>query len=130
MLQIFVSNSEDEYALFKKQVINPIMEAIKFKKPYERTRNSKMDEDDLIAQVNSFTPAVKLDGDESMDSQGNDLGFYKRDVFNERTKRTNQLFVCKYCGIKYTKLYNVKDHVHMHRGQYPYSCSLCGKVFS
>ena len=57
MLQIFVSNSADEYDLFKKQVINPIMESIKFKKPYERTRNSRMDEDDLAGQVNSFTPA-------------------------------------------------------------------------
>ena len=24
----------------------------------------------------------------------------------------------------------MKDHIHMHRNEYPYSCNLCGKKFS
>ena len=99
-------------------------------KPYERTRNSKQDENDLVGQTSSYTPAVKMEGDVSEDSDGNDLGYYKRAEFNEKTKRSNQKFICKYCSIVYTKLYNVKDHVHMHRGQYPYSCRHCNKKFS
>ena len=96
-------------------------------KPYDRTRNSKQDEDDLIGQRTSYKPAVKQEGDIDVDSDGNDLGYYKRVEYNETTKRLNQKFICKYCSIVYSKLYNVKDHVHMHRGQYPYSCKHCGK---
>ena len=48
MLQMFLTNTNDEYDLLMKQVIKPIMEQINFMKPYNRTRNSKQDENDLL----------------------------------------------------------------------------------
>ena len=72
----------------------------------------------------------KVDGDDSCDSEGNDRGYIKKLQPNLSTRRPNQLLECKYCQKTYTKLYNIKDHIHMHRGQTPYSCKFCGKRFS
>ena len=47
MLQIFLSNSTDEYDLLKKRIIDPILATVQHDKPYTRTRNSKQDEQDL-----------------------------------------------------------------------------------
>ena len=75
-----------------------------------------------------YTP---FSGDEeSVDSQGHDLGYVKRLLPNNKTRRPNQLLICKYCGKSYTKLYNIIDHVHMHRGLTPYKCHYCDKRFS
>ena len=53
------------------------------------------------------------------DSDGRSLGYSKRFQSNKNTRRPNQLLICKYCGKTYTKLYNIRDHVNMHRGQGP-----------
>ena len=45
-----------------------------------------------------------------------DPGYYKGIQTNPQTKRINQVLICKYCNKQTTKLYNMKDHVHMHRG--------------
>ena len=68
--------------------------------------------------------------DESLDSQGLDLGYVKRLLPNSKTRRPNQLLICKYCGKSYSKLYNIIDHVHMHRGLTPYKCRYYDKRFS
>ena len=58
-------------------------------KPYDRTRNSKQDENDLIGERISYKAAVRQKGDIDVDSDGNDLGYYKRSEYNEKTKRLN-----------------------------------------
>ena len=35
-----------------------------------------------------------MEGDIGEDSDGNDLGYYKRGEYNEKTKRMNQKFIC------------------------------------
>lgn len=44
-LQMFLTKTEDEYDLFKLQVIMPLINQIKVRKPYMRTRDSRYDED-------------------------------------------------------------------------------------
>ena len=64
------------------------------------------------------------------DSEGQSLGYRKMFQSNKDTKRPNQLLICNYCNKTYTKLYNIRDHVNMHRGQEPYKCRFCKKTFS
>jgi len=129
-LQVFLSGSTDEYDLVMKQFVYPIMDQIKHKKPYMRTRISKHDDHDLREEINPMTPGNNPDGEPRQPLADDDPGFYKTTELNPVTNRKNQKFVCKYCEVTYNKLYNMRDHIHMHKGLFPYSCDNCTKVFS
>ena len=129
-LQLFLTKCSDEYELFKAQVIKPLMDQIKVRKPYMRTRDSFYDRGEEIFPAAVPNIPQQEGMNEDLGSDGEDPGYFRRDEFNPITKRTNQKFICKYCGFALTKLYNAKDHVHMHRGECPYACKYCDKAFS
>ena len=62
-------------------------------------------------------------------SDGMDRGYMKIFTRNKTTNRPNQLLKCTYCGRTYTKLFSVKAHVRMHRGQRPFHCHKCNHSF-
>lgn len=99
-------------------------------KPAEDAVETNFNLEQYVANEQADINPTKVDGEESVDSNGYDRGYIKRLQPNLSTRRPNQLLECKYCGKTYTKLYNIKDHIHMHRGQAPYQCKYCGKRFS
>ena len=69
---------------------------------------------------------VQSSGD---NSEGVDRGYQKIFTRNKNTRRPNQLLKCNTCGRTYTKLFSIKAHVRMHRGQRPFYCHNCNRSF-
>lgn len=48
------------------------------------------------------------------------------------TQKPRLAYICKYdgCGKKYTKIWNLLDHVRMHEGIKPFKCPHCPKSFT
>ena len=53
-------------------------------------------------------------------------------VWSSSLQRFIISYDCKYsgCGKKFTKIWNLLDHVRMHEGIKPYECKLCNKTFT
>ena len=56
--------------------------------------------------------------------------FTKSAVQNTRTGRTNQILTCLQCKKTFSKRCNLRDHLLIHAGARPYSCSICKRQFS
>ena len=46
---------------------------------------------------------------------------------SDHSEKRNGLFVCKICGAKYVKRWQLKSHINVHTEQY--KCSKCGRIF-
>ena len=50
--------------------------------------------------------------------------------FNSDSGRLRQELECLICHKIFSKLCNIKDHLRLHMGIRPYTCSLCGQCFT
>ena len=73
---------------------------------------------------------IEDDSDEEFGGKEAERGYMKLFKKNKNTSRPNQLLVCTTCGNSFTKLCNVLEHIHMHRGQRPFMCKYCNKRFA
>ena len=113
-----------------KRFVRPIMDLIKYKKPYYRTRLSKRDDYHLQKEIDPMAATNQPNDEPRQPLADDDPGFFKKTVLNPKTNRRNQIFECKYCGVTNTKIFNIKAHINMHKGLFPYHCNSCTKVFS
>ena len=56
-------------------------------------------------------------------------GYRKIFVRNKGSNRPNQVLQCLQCPKTYTKVFSIRAHIRMHRGEKPFYCEHCNRGF-
>jgi uncharacterized Zn-finger protein len=100
----------------------------------ENTSYSNMHHFENLEEVKKTIGAHKpgLSKDQLYDEMLKPYNYEKRIDTDPATLKFRIIYCCKYneCNKKFTKVWNLLDHVRMHEGIRPFKCKFCPKSFT